>query len=231
MHQTKYAESSLIVKIFTEEYGLQSYMLKGRGGKNSKLKFNLFQPLSLLELQVNHREQRGIQYLSDCKSFLQAYSDNMVKNALVLFLNEVMYKSLKEENVNKPLFEFCWNSIQILDLSEKVSGLFHIYFMIQMSRYLGFYPGGTYSEVNKYFYLNDGIFKAEIPTNDTYLKPEAAKIFSDLLLTESYSELEKIKTSVETKHHLLDKMLVYYKLHIQNFQEIKSHKIFEEIFS
>lgn len=231
LNQTKYAESSLIVKIFTEEFGLQSYMIKGRGGKNAKVKAKQFQALSLLEMQVNHRDHRSLQYLSECKSFLNPFSDNMAKNAIILFLNELLYKSLREENANQPLFQFCWNSIQILYLSEKNSNLFHLYFMVQASRYLGFYPGGKYSVNTAFFDLPEGIFTEKAALHSHYIDEECSRVLSELLETVSYEDLYRIQLVAEKRKNLLEKLLIYYKLHIQNFPDLKSHKILEEVFS
>jgi len=231
LHQTKYAESSLIVKIFTEEFGLQSYMIKGRGSKNAKVKAKQFQPLALLEMEANHRDHRGIQYLSECKSFLNPYSDNMAKNAIVIFLNELLYKALKEENANKPLFEFCWNSIQILDLSTDVRASFYLYFMLQASRYLGFFPGGQFSTKTPFFDLPEGTFKENTPVHGLFLQEKSSKCLSQLIELESYKDLSQIAIGTETRKDLLEKLLIYYKLHIQNFPNLNSPLILEEIFS
>jgi DNA repair protein RecO (recombination protein O) len=65
LHTTNYSETSVIAKVYTELFGLQSYLINGVRNKKAKVKANLLQPLSLLNLVAYHKERNGLQRVSE----------------------------------------------------------------------------------------------------------------------------------------------------------------------
>ena len=141
LNQLRYGDSSLIVDLYTENMGRQTVFVKGAFGKKSRMRSALFQPLHLLEIDLHHRANRQMQRISNpniCYPF-QTIHFNPVKCCIAMFITEVLYKTLKEEEANSEMFDFLYYSIQTLDLNEHGTANFHLAFLVQFSRYLGFY--------------------------------------------------------------------------------------------
>jgi len=62
LHQLRYSESSVIVKIFTEKYGLKSYIFKGVHKKKASIRSSLLQHLNLVELVCDDKDYGGLQH-------------------------------------------------------------------------------------------------------------------------------------------------------------------------
>ena len=142
---TDYAESSVIVQIFTEKFGLQSYLINGIKRPKSKIKLNSLQPLHLLDMVVYHKSSGNIQRVSELRHqpvFLSIPYD-IVKSSVTMFLNEVLYKSFRQHEPDEVLFEFLFNAIEILDRISKGISNFHLYFLLRLTRFIGFYPDTT----------------------------------------------------------------------------------------
>ena len=128
----KYGDTSLIVKVFTASDGLKSYLLKGvLSSKKGKLKTAYFQPLSQLELVANHKNKGTLESIREVKVnyHYQTLHTDISKNAMTLFLAEVLSNSVHEEEKNESLFEFLEASFQWFDAHDSISN-FHIYFLI-----------------------------------------------------------------------------------------------------
>ncbi|MCK7537534.1 MAG: DNA repair protein RecO C-terminal domain-containing protein [Marinilabiliales bacterium] len=100
------------------------------------------------------------------------------KSSVALFIAEILYKTIREQEANYELFEYLFHTIQMLDLKPDGISNFHLYFLIQLTKYLGFYPANSYSEINPYFDLQNGSFVAIKPMHNLYLNPELSEILS-----------------------------------------------------
>jgi DNA repair protein RecO (recombination protein O) len=232
LYTTKYADTSLIAKIYTSDFGLQSYIINGVRSKKSKSKATLFQPLSLVEMVVSNSNKGNLQRISEINN-QHPYVDipyNIVKSSIAIFLNEVLYKTLKEEHADEEIFEFIKNSLLILDLKTDNCSCFHIYFLVQLSRFLGFYPQGNYSEETKYFDLKEGRFVLNIPSHSNYLVPEIAQLF-DNLSNVNYETLAQLQINKAQRKILLQQIVLYYQLHMPSIGVIKSIDVLEEVIS
>lgn len=230
LHTINYSETSVIAKVYTELFGLQSYLINGVRNKKAKVKANLLQPLSLLDMVVYHKERHGLQRISEIRPNV-AFSSipyDIVKSSIALFLDEIVYKAIREEEVNSNLFEFIYNSACILDLKTTNFNNFHLFFMLQLSKYLGFYPLGAYSESNSYFNLQEGAFQREQPVHSHYLKYPLSQIAYKLTVG-SYETLDTIVLEKTQRRELLQKIIEYFELHLTSFAPIRSHLILEEV--
>jgi DNA repair protein RecO (recombination protein O) len=137
---TRFGESSIIVTIFTDQFGLQSYIVNGVRSKTSRSKIALFQPLTLLELVVYHRENANINRIKEVKCLhpYQSIQGDIIKSSVAMFINEVINKSVKEESHAGHLFEFLCSSLITLDTLLDNAENFHLVFLIKLSRFLGF---------------------------------------------------------------------------------------------
>lgn len=230
LHTTKYSESSVIAKIYTELFGLQSYLLNSVRSKKAKIKPSVLQPLSLLDMVVYHKENRGLQRISEIRNnpLFTSIPYHPIKSTIAFFLNEILYKSIREEEPNLHLFEFIFNSLHWLDLKTEHYTNFHLLFLLQLSKYLGFYPHGEYSAETSYFNLPEGKFCEKEPLHVHFLSfPQSEQL--DTILKSTYEDITTISISTTERKFLLEKIIDYYELHITGFQTIKSYKILEEV--
>jgi DNA repair protein RecO (recombination protein O) len=236
-HVTDYSETSVVAKIYTEVFGLQSYLVKGARRKKSKMHAGILQPMSLLEMEVYHKDHGGLQYAAEMTNH-PVFSNipyDMMKSSILLFINEIVYKSIREEEANPVLFDFLHHSMRWLDAMQPVNPDFHLVFMVQLTRYLGFFPNGTWSEQRPYFDLMEGSFyNTAAPTTGIntppFMDPVLAKWLGVLLAT-PLQQQEKINIPKEIKPLLTGKLLEYYSLHVAGFGSVKSQAVLEAVWS
>ncbi len=229
---TDYSESSVVVQVFTEKFGLQSYLINGIKKPRAKIKLNSLQPLHLLDMVVYHKTSGNIQRISELRHqpvFLTIPYD-IVKSSITMFLNEVLYKSLKQHTADEVLFEFLFHAIEILDSMSKGLANFHLYFLLRLSRFLGFYPDTTLSATAAYFDLKDGGYSAAQPPHTYILEPPYTALWT-AFLNARFDNLHELHISSQERKVILEKILVYYQLHIEGFGRVRSHEVLEEVLS
>ena len=226
----KYSESSIIAKIYTEAFGMQSFMVRGLRSKKSTLKQALFQPFNLVEIVAYHRSNKEIQTLKEIK-IAHPFSSiplNIRKSTQVLFLNEVLNQVVREEEPNPGLFEFLFESFKHLEKLDQNIGLFHKVFLIQLTQYLGFFPRDNYAEDFPYFILEEGSFSnLDGPASLVSEKPFGNYI--SMLIRTSVFDCHKVKIPGSDRNRLLEIILDYYRYHIPDLREFKSHKVLQQV--
>lgn len=226
----KYAEADLIVTCFTKEAGLKTYMLRGiLKSKKGKLKASYFQPLTQLELIADHKNRGTMEYVREAKIFYpyKSLHTNIVKSSLVMFLAEMLKNCIREEEKNEYLYKFLENSLISLDEKDHVAN-FHIYFLLELSNYLGFYPDASNSNL-PYFNVLEGNFQAN-DTDDYCLEGDYIEDFKRFFSV-SMDSLEQISLNKTNQKDILNLILNYYQLHIQGYRKPKSLVILNQIFS
>ena len=217
----KYRETSIITNIYTEAFGLRSYIVNSVRSKQSKKgKIALFQPLSLLDLVIYEKKTTGLQRISEasCLHPLKTIPFDVKKSAIALFLTEILHKCLKQEDQEIRLFGFLFDSVCELDLAEKKFENFHLHFLVTLAMHLGFAPSSS-----KYFidqlshYINQKDF-AETENID--------KILSDLLVRSNSTSLD---ISNSQRQQILDLLLSFYQLQLPGMGNIKSVKVLHEV--
>ena len=226
----KYSESSIIAKVFTEEFGLQSYVAKGVRGKKSKTKIALFEPLTQVEIVAYQKENKSIHNLREIRvSYAyQSIPFDVTKRAILFFLDEVLIKTIKEESQAKELFEWLSHALTWFDLNDENSLNFHLVFMMQLTRFLGFHPKKDPAPNYQFFNLESGIFTSSQPNNPNYLSGETAMFFN-ALHDSSFEDAIQLKLNSMQRRKLLEALIVYYKLHFPGFGEIKSVEVLKAI--
>ena len=230
LHVTDFAETSLVVKIYTEEFGMQSYLINGVRKPKAKFQSNLFQPLSLVDVVAYYKPGAGLKRISEigCNPQHKSIPYDMVKTSVAIFINEVIYRSIREEEKNPDLFDFLFNTIQILDLRTVDCSAFHLFFMIQLSRYLGFFPNGNYYNEESLFNLQEGIFQKEIPPHSYFLNNKLTQYFY-MLMNSSFDNYHCIQLSYTQKKELLNSLVLYFELHHTRGNNFKSHHVLHEV--
>ena len=252
---TDFRETSVVAKIYTELFGLQGYIINSVRKKNARIRQNALHPLSLVDLVVYHKtaesSHKGLHRIAEIRPnpVLQNIPFDVRKSSIALFLDEVLCKAIKEEESNPLMFDFLFQSVQLLDLQTPVNNDFHIYFLMWLTKYLGFFPQvGAEREKGKkgegeeaagaihptfsdsYFNLQEGIFQFTIPIHPYYVEPPLTDVFKKVL--QSPIQLAgSLGITVAEKRMLTEKILEYYQLHLPSFPEIKSRKVLEEVWS
>jgi DNA repair protein RecO (recombination protein O) len=242
-HSIRYAESSIIVKIYTELFGLQSYLIKGIRNVRSKIKPALFQPLTLLDLVVYHREKQSLNAVREAHlahPFLTIPFD-VRKSSVTLFINELAYKAIREEEPNAGMFAFLWQTCLQLDEAEESVSCFHILFSLRLMHYLGIFPQNNHSARFPVFNMREGLFQAAIPNHPHYLDPANSLLMSHALDVcgpqqtehEGKSEWRDFSESAipdpASRNRLLETILLYYQLHLPGFKGVQSHHILHDV--
>jgi len=227
---TDYGESSVVVQVFTEKFGLQSYIVNGAKKPKAKIARNMLQPLHLLDMVVYHKETGNVQRIKEVKNSpaLQSIPYDVIKSSLAMFLNEILYKAVKQQSADENMFDFVFSAIEWLD--HQIDGIanFHLLFLIRLTRYLGFYPDRYLAGEADYFDLKNGIFSRFKPDSVLYLSPPHTQNFT-MLLQGTFENIAGIKLSNDERRYLINKLLDYYALHIEGFGNIKSQGVLEEV--
>lgn len=228
---TNYADNSIVVHIFTEAFGMQSYLINGARKPKARILANLFQPLHLLDLVVYHKESNGLQSIKEAHQnpVLREIPLDIMKGSMAIFLNEILYKVLRNQSPDPVLFNFIQQSIIWLDETDHRLTNFHLVFLIKLSRFLGFLPLHRDRHTQPYFNLLDGVFSTSLPPHGHVLQEPHTSIFLRLLQT-GFKESHLLKMDKEDRKYLLEKVLEFYRLHTENFGQVNSLYILEEIF-
>ena len=226
---TNYSESSVVAQVFTEKFGLQSYMVNGARKPKAKIGTTMLQPLYLLDMVVYHRANASLQRISEArqKPAFQTIPYDIGKSTVALFLNEVLYKCLRQQSADEPLFNYVFNAVSWLDSTEKMPPNFHLLFLVKLSRYLGFNPAQP-KPGQGYFDLKDGVFCSFLPSHPLVLEHPYTSLLADLLAT-SFDRLETLRISLAQRRFLLAKILEFYQFHVDHLGEIKSHTVLETV--
>ncbi|MBI3883985.1 MAG: DNA repair protein RecO [Sphingobacteriales bacterium] len=231
----KYGETSVVVTMFTELFGIQTYMVNGvRVSKKSSAKANHFQPGSMLEMIVYHSDQKLMQRIKEFKwAFLyQHILSDVIKNSITLYMVELINKSLKQPEENVNLFYFCEDALIQLDkASRAVTANFALYFTLHLTHFFGFRMSDEYNQQYNILDLEEGIFVQEQPLHPNFIDGEKALLTSQLLKVMQPHELEDIKLNHETRRQLLLSYQIYYALHIHDFGQMKTLAILHEVLS
>jgi DNA repair protein RecO (recombination protein O) len=231
LDHVKYSETSIIVHIYTSEFGRQSYMINGVRRSKSRGKTVFLQPLTLLQLEVTHNDKKEIHRVVDYRVLHPFFTIpfDQVKRSIVFFITEVLSKVLREEQPNKELFEFVFHAVKLLD--EDIAGLsnFHLFFLFQLSRFLGFGVPATPPKGIKYFDLKNSEYKNAAPSHSYFVNGDT--LHSLMKLSDiDVSELGELDLNSVKRKELLDTLVLYYELHILDFKSLKSLKVLHSLF-
>jgi DNA repair protein RecO (recombination protein O) len=231
LHIIKYSEGSIIATVYTGDYGRQAYIINNPRrkvyGKRPAL-----QPMFLVELVAYHKDSRDVQRIKEIKNYpvYQNIPFDISKSTQSLFLSEILYKTLREQESSPELFSFIKNSFLFFDLAEGPAVNFHLYFLFHLTEYLGFLPGMNKAGLNGWFDMRQGLIVPYEPVHPFFISKEATKVLY-ILSTLKLKELKELKILRSMRGYLTEKLVEYYRLHMENLGEIKSLKVLHEVFA
>ena len=224
----KYQEKSLIVKCFTQSDGLKSYFVPNAfSAKKSNQKIAYFQPLSLLEIEANHKNKGTLEHFKEIKlaHAYQTISSDIVKSTIIMFLSEIIHHSIHEEEKNENLFDFLESALLWLDAHDEMAN-FHLILMLEMTKFLGFYPDTSEIEFN-FFDNKEGVFS---PFQGISCLSEHETFLFKKLIYLKFDSDQKVFAGIE-RQLLLKILLHYYTIHLEGFKKPKSLDVLKEVFA
>ncbi|MDP1764219.1 MAG: DNA repair protein RecO [Sediminibacterium sp.] len=234
LRTVKYGDTSIITTVYTELFGIQSYIVKGvrQSTKTSAGKASFFQPSAMLDMEVYHNELKQLQFIKEYQwgYLYENVLFDVVKNTVASFVIELLQHSLQQPEANPELFYLIEDTLKQLDKgTETLTANLPLYFTLHLTSELGFRINGTYNAQTPVLDLQEGMFIAGKPMHPYYITDAMAQTTSQLLALQFYNDLENISLNRVLRRELLQAYQTYLSLHIQGFGELKSFGILQEI--
>ena len=230
LQSIRYGDTSLIVKVFTRNLGLRSYMVKGAFNRNSKSRAALFQNLHLINYVEASRPNKGsLGYLKDVQltTVYQSIPFVMNKSAILMYVSELLSKTIIEQEQNEVMFDFIVRSLLWLDLVEQDYANFPLFFTLELTRYLGFYPKANH-ETGFCFDMMEGSFAHDLPVHPYYFDNENAQLLAQMLNV-SIDEACRMPLRVSQRRELLDGLIMFMRLHAPVMNDFHSHEVLKTV--
>lgn len=224
LYKTDYSDTSVIIRVLTQLEGVQSFIFPG--GKSKKKQGNLLMPLAIVQIHYTQTPKHDLATVRDIESTVvfKEIPFNPYKSCTVFFMNEVLNKTVREQEDNESLYLFLKNALQLLDLSHDIS-LFPSLFLVQLTNYLGFYP--KINDGGRFFDLREGTFVKHVPGHPAYVSEETSTILM-ALLTAKLDGTNAPRLTLAQRRTVLYELLNYYRFLFDNFKELDSLPILEE---
>lgn len=226
----KYGDSSLIVKCFTAKEGIKSYMIKGvLKSKKGKLKPAYFQALTQLSILASHNHKSTLHRIREAQVIhpYDTIHSSITKQTIIMFLSEVLSGIVKEEEENKPLYNYLETALIWLD-THSATANFHLLFLLNLSRFLGFYPD-TSAQEKVGFNLLEGNFTNSVQEKFVVTGDELIQFKK--LLGINFDAIEQVSFHKNERQKVLRMIIRYFELHLDGFKHPKSLDVLETVFS
>ncbi len=230
LSKIRYKDNDIIVKIFTREYGAISFIVKGSAkSKKSKIKFVYFQELTIVNIQFNFNPNRNLQYIKDLeiKHHYSSSHTDLVKTSVIIFLSEVLSNIITHQKKEIELYDYIEESLIWYDTNH-LNSYFHLIFLLELTKYLGFYPDISDNHL-QYFNLEEGIYESS-KTSKYSIKDVNLNLFNNILGIK-FDSNHLLALNSEEKMEVLNIIITYYKLHINNFKGLKSLDIIRNTYN
>jgi DNA repair protein RecO (recombination protein O) len=230
LHTVKYGDKSLIVTLYTEKSGRQSYMVNDTRGPHAKNKSSMMQPLFLLELEAYTRESRALNRIREVWLYesYQSIPFDVVKSGQAIFLAEILYKILLEEEANPPFFQFMENSLRMFDAMQEGSSSFHIWFLARLTGWMGILPH-LEETASGWFDMKRGVSVVQEPLHPYSIDPDISLLLKKLLQV-NIGDLPTLSINHKQRNQLLIKLMDYFHIHFESLGQVKSVAVLKEVF-
>ena len=239
LHTFPYSESSLIVRVFTERMGVKSYVIKGARKATSRVQQALLQPLSWLDMVVYDNPRTPLNYIKEFTPLYHTAESDQVTNALMFFMDELLYRTLREGEPMPELFRYAQSTTQALKQSNnqtiKQSSI-PLTFLITVAKHMGIAPLNNYCIHEPCFSIPEGRFVSgsvfdATPHGELDLVPEDVSSALHDYLEAVYTNTAPPNHSLSTRTQLIAVLIDYYKHHLAYFGKFTSHEILHTVLS
>lgn len=232
LRSVKYSETSLILDIYTRDFGLKTYIVNGARKKNSSLGAGMLQVSNVVDIVAYNKENTKINRIKEVRlsKIFNKLSFDIHRFSIALLILEIFHKSVKDLVANAKLFDFLLNVLLFIDKREIPPKNLHIAVLCELSKFLGFAPENNYTDSFCFFDMREGRFTDFKPLHEDYFDEPESRYLNNVLSNDfNQTELMQIPRSV--KHVLLEKLITFYKIHLTDFGKIKTYDVFKNIFS
>lgn len=231
LHTIPYNDKYAIIYMYTEAFGRASYLVSRTRSKRGGLSKALFAPLTVWELEVDHQPKRELHRIKEAHACfpLTDVAGDPVKSMLALFLSEVLFRVVREQESDLRLFQYLYESIHLLEYADKGIANFHLVFLLGLLQPLGIFPNVEAYHSGDYFDMLNGLFTGALPLHSHFLNESDSAVFVRLLRI-GFDNMALFGFSRQDRHAILQYILAYYRLHLPDFPEIKSLSILQSLF-
>ncbi|MFP4663806.1 MAG: DNA repair protein RecO [Bacteroidales bacterium] len=231
LNHIKYTDSRIIARLLTPDFGKISIITSTGRSKKSPGKSIYFQPLFLLDIELNFREKKEIQQIRDLRMAENPGLPDPTphKQSIAIFLADVLQRSIKENEPDESLFQFVWHAVRMFEHSDKSSVNFHLYFLSHLMKYLGFAPGNKWSHDYPLLDTDSGKFVNNRQLNSACLTERESMII-DKFTNIAADEIPHGGFSNQDRQLGLNALMSYYERHLPDFGKLKSFQILKEIY-
>jgi DNA repair protein RecO (recombination protein O) len=234
LRAVKYGETSLIVSIYTELFGIQSYIVNGVrvSSKKGAGKANYFQPAAILELEVYHNDLKNLQRIKEFRWFYlyQHVLFDVIRNSVAAFMIELLQKTIRQPETNPDLYHFIEDALIHLDQADAlVTANFPIYFASHLTNFFGFRISDDYDPDHTVLDLQEGAFVHDRPLHPHFLEEPYSQLASQFLKAQQPGELKEIRINQEKRRTLMNAYQTFYALQVQDFGVMKTLPVLQEV--
>jgi DNA repair protein RecO (recombination protein O) len=226
LNYLKYRETSIIARVYTEQRGVQSYIVNGVRRAKPPGRIALFQPFTLLDLVAYVSPRGGLTRLSEfrCAHPYRTIPYDFTKSSVLLFLSEVVSRSVREEDANPELFTFLHESLLAYDAQPEHYENFALLFLLRLANYLGFGPESGHQITEQVAFAID--INQTTTARATVMRFQEFEHHFDELLSPTPSPTIP---NGRVRRELLNILLRYYQLHVENLGDIRSLDVLSEV--
>ncbi len=231
LHTLKYGDSSMIVQMLTDTKGRCSYIVQGiRSAKGRGSKLALFQPMFALEFEGLKSSKSELHKFREVRNgiIFGSVPFDVRKSTMAIFMAEVLYRLVRESEPSSTLFDFAWRSVEALDVMQEGVANFHLWFLANLSRFLGFFPGNDYI-ADAWFDMREGVYTPIKPSHTSFMSQSMARILHDIIECD-VNHLGEIGLNRDQRVEFLNALLVYYAYHLDAISAVRSVQILQEVF-
>lgn len=227
---TKYGDNKLIIDFLSREEGRISAAWKIPSSPKARVKRQLFQPLTILDIDFSHSPRQQLALIRDARlaTIYTSLTTDSTKIAIAFFIAEFLSYATRDTHCDPVLYDFVENSLLWLDSSDRGTYNFHLMFMMRASRFLGFFPDIESYSLGSLFDLREGLFCSYAPLHSDFLSASDAERLLLLIRMSPYN-LHLFKMSRLERNHIIDLCLHFYRLHIPAFGEMKTLEVLREL--
>jgi DNA repair protein RecO (recombination protein O) len=227
LRSVKYGETSLVCTIFTDIYGVQSYMVQGirSSSKTKQSRAGLLQPATLLDMVVYRKPQANLQRIREFQPayIYQSLQEHVVKNSIALFSVELLLRLLPEDAPMPELYDTVYEYFCSLDtVDTRAAGNYPVYFLTACCNILGYTITGNHTDATPHLNLRDGGFTAHLPTERPFVSDEDARMLDKILHVQHIEDVTTVEMNGAARFRLLDWLLAFIHNHSQHMGDIKS---------
>ena len=227
----KYGDNKLVVHAFGRETGRTAIIAYGMKGGRKTPMARITVPMAHLRVAIKDGkgEMGRLVRAEMAKTRPDIYTDDD-KRAVALFLADILWHSLGQQQGSSDLFDWLSRSLDLLDTTKHGVANIHLAIMWQLMGKLGFAPCMDGYEEGSRFDLMEGRFITDRVSAGTSSLEEAAWLYK-VGRRITLANCHLIRLSGEERRRAIDRFIEYMSIHIPGFpRELETLKVLRETY-